>query len=124
MMVLGMPSPGGWGLVAAVLNFIVHLGPSLVAVALAVAGQVVFDGGAALLPQLVSVSLNLIEGYFTAPFLVGRQVSRNPLVVFLSLSFWLWLWGLRASFASVGMRRNLAGSCCWCCGWRCGYRRG
>ncbi|MCR9085762.1 MAG: AI-2E family transporter [Rhodobacteraceae bacterium] len=93
MSLIGMPSPEIWGLMAALMNFIPYLGPALLIVALAVAGQVVFDGGIALLPPLAFLGLNFIEGYFTTPFLVGRRLSMSPLLIFLSLSFWLWLWG-------------------------------
>lgn len=93
MSLIGLPSPEIWGLMAALLNFIPYLGPALLIVALAVAGQVVFDGGAALLPPLLFLGLNFFEGYLTTPFLVGRRLAMSPLLIFVSFSFWLWLWG-------------------------------
>lgn len=90
---IGVPFPAIWGLAAALMNFILYLGPFLIAVALAVAGQLVFSGPQALLPPLVFASLNLVEGYFATPLIVSRSLSLSPLLVFVTLTFWLWLWG-------------------------------
>lgn len=93
MMVLGMPSPVFWGLMAFLLNFIVYLGPILLAAALLVAGLVVFDGPFTVVPALVYMAMNATEGQFVTPALVGQRMSVSPLLVFLSLTFWLWFWG-------------------------------
>jgi predicted PurR-regulated permease PerM len=37
--------------------------------------------------------MNAIEAQFVTPTLVGKSLSVNPLLVFVSLVFWLWLWG-------------------------------
>ena len=68
-------------------------GPALVAAALLLAGLLSFDGLAGLAPAALFVSMNAIEGQFVTPALVGRHMHVNPLLVFLSLVFWLWLWG-------------------------------
>lgn len=93
MALIGMPSPILWGVFAALMNFILYLGPACVAVILLVAGIVVFDGPTAVLPAAAFVGLNMTEGQFITPSLVGRHMEINPLLVFLSLVFWLWLWG-------------------------------
>ncbi len=101
MWIIGMPSPLMWGVIATLLNFILYLGPAFVAVCLAVAGVVVFDGVAVIFPAAIFVGLNLIEGQFVTPMLVGRHMSVNPLLVFLSLVFWLWLWGPLGGFIAI-----------------------
>ncbi|WP_224816409.1 AI-2E family transporter [Hasllibacter sp. MH4015] len=93
MMLLGMPQPGLWGLGAFLLNFLLYLGPAVVALALLVVGTVTFDGVYAVLPMAMFVSMNMIEGQFVTPSLVGQRMALNPLFVFLSIVFWLWLWG-------------------------------
>jgi len=98
---IGMPSALMWGVIATLMNFILYLGPACVAVALIVAGVVVFDGLAVLLPGAAFVGLNLTEGQFVTPMLVGRHMSVNPLLVFLSLVFWLWLWGPLGGFIAL-----------------------
>ncbi len=98
---IDMPQPMLWGVVATLMNFILYLGPACVAVMLAVAGVVVFDGVAQLLPPVIFVALNLTEGQFVTPALIGRRMSVNPLLVFLSLVFWLWLWGPLGGFIAI-----------------------
>ena len=34
-----------------------------------------------------------LEGLFFTPMIVGRQLTLNPLAVFLAVAFWGWLWG-------------------------------
>ena len=90
---LGMPGAVLWGVVGFLFNFIVYLGPALFLVALLFAGIAVFDGGFALAPAAAFLILNGIEGQFVTPALVGRKMKINPLLVFLSLVFGIWLWG-------------------------------
>ncbi|MEY1556360.1 AI-2E family transporter [Yoonia sp. R2331] len=93
MQIIGMPTPVIWGILACLLNFMLYLGPATLAVALTIAGIVAFDGAASFLPVAIYVTLNAIEAQFVTPALVGRNLSVNPLLVFLSLVFWLWIWG-------------------------------
>ena len=93
MTLLGMPSPVLWGLGAFFVNYVLYLGPAVFACALLLAGFVVFDGIASVLPALIYLALNGTEGQFVTPGLVGKHMSINPLLVFVSLVFWLWMWG-------------------------------
>ena len=90
---IGMPAPYVWGLFAALMNFILYIGPAIVAASLLVGGALAFDGAMTLAPPAIFVALNSVEGQFVTPTLVGRHMHVNPLLVFLSLIFWLWLWG-------------------------------
>lgn len=93
MKLLGMPSPILWGVLAFSLNFILYLGPIALISALLVTGIVVFDGPASFLPAALYLAMNATESQFVTPTLIGRSLSVTPLMVFLSLVFWLWLWG-------------------------------
>ncbi|PRY23130.1 putative PurR-regulated permease PerM [Aliiruegeria haliotis] len=93
MSALGMPSPVLWGVLAFLFNFAPYLGPAIFASALAVAGILTFDGIAGILPMAAYLALNVTEGQFVTPTLVGHSMTINPLLVFLSLTIWLWLWG-------------------------------
>ncbi|MEL7211353.1 MAG: AI-2E family transporter [Pseudomonadota bacterium] len=93
MHLIGMPSPIVWGLLAFLLNFILYLGPALLVVMLTVTGIVVFDGALSFLPPAIYLAMNATEAQFVTPTLVGKSLAVNPLLVFLSLVFWLWLWG-------------------------------
>lgn len=93
MTALGMPSPMLWGLAAFLVNFVLYLGPACFAVALLIAGIVQFDGALSFAPAALYLMMNMTEGQFVTPSLVGRHMAVNPLLVFVSLVFWLWLWG-------------------------------
>jgi predicted PurR-regulated permease PerM len=93
LQLIGLPGAVLWGLVAFLMNFILYLGPALVAVSLLFAGVAAFDGIAAALPAVSFLALNATEGQFVTPTMVGRHMSLNPLLVFLSLIFGIWLWG-------------------------------
>lgn len=90
---IGLPAAPLWGVIATLANFVLYLGPAVVAAALLMAGLVVFDGAESFLPAAIFVGLNAIEGQFVTPTLLGRQMRLSPLLVFVSLAFWLWLWG-------------------------------
>lgn len=90
---IGLPGALIWGVVAATLNFVLYLGPMMVTAGLLLTALVAFDGIWVVVPPLVFIGLNLIEGQFVTPTLVGRHVSVNPLLVFTSLVVWMWLWG-------------------------------
>ncbi len=93
LQMLGLPGAIEWGLLIFFANFIVYLGPALFGAALVFAGIAAFDGAYALLPALCFFALNLVEGQFVTPSLVGREMRINPLIVFLAVTFGLWLWG-------------------------------
>lgn len=90
---LGVQGALVWGLVAAGMNFILYLGPLLVAVGLLVVGLIQFNGAMVLAPPAAFLFLNMLEAQFVTPTLVGQQLHMNPLGVFLAITFGLWLWG-------------------------------
>jgi len=89
----GMPYALVWGFVAALANYILYLGPPMFAFCLLVGGIVAFDGPVSFVPAALYISMNTIEGQFVTPALVGSTMDVNPLLVFLSLVVWLWMWG-------------------------------
>lgn len=91
---LGMPSPATWGLVAFLLNFLLYLGPGAFIVALLVAGHVQFDGLKSYAPAALFALFNFIEAYVMTPSLVGHRLAINPLVIFLTLTAGIGLWGM------------------------------
>ena len=93
LMAIGMPGAWIWGVAAFLLNFILYLGPVVVILGLLVSGLVVFNGLMSVVPAAIFLFLNMMEAQFVTPTLVGRYISVNPLLIFVSLVFWLWLWG-------------------------------
>ena len=101
---LGMPNPLLWGVVAFVLNFVPYAGSAANLVLLTVVALVSFDGlGKALAVAGCYLVLTTVEGQVVQPILVGRRLDVSPLVVFLSLWFGGWLWGIAGVALAIPM---------------------
>ena len=91
---VGMPNPVLWGTAMALMNFIPYLGAGMMNVATFAVAFVHFPSLAlTLLPVALLLTLNLVEGQMITPLVVGTQVVRGVLPVFLSVAFGAWLWG-------------------------------
>ena len=90
---VGMPGAIVWGIAAALLNFVLYLGPAAMAIALLLSGMLNYDGLLSFAPPAIYLALNMIEAQFVTPGLVGKHIAVNPFLIFVSLVFWLWLWG-------------------------------
>jgi predicted PurR-regulated permease PerM len=102
MLFVGMPNPLMWGVMAALLNFIPYFGPLVGVGILAVAGLVQFDSWThGILPSICYLCLHGMEANFITPTVLGRRLILNPVMVFLSLMFWSWLWGVVGAFLAV-----------------------
>lgn len=99
---VGVPQPALWGALAGLLNFIIYVGPAIMAVLLFGVGLATFDSlSGAVLPPLVYLSINLVEAQFVTPTVIGRAMTLNPFVVFLAIAFWLYLWGPVGGFIAI-----------------------
>ena len=101
---VGMPNPVLWGVLAGVLNFIPYFGPITGVVVLLVAGFMTFESPLrALTPSLIYLCLHGVEANLVTPVVLGRRLTLNPLVIFISLMFWTWLWGIPGALLSIPM---------------------
>jgi predicted PurR-regulated permease PerM len=99
---LGFPNPAIFGVLAAVLNYIPYVGPAVMVVILFGVGLVTFPSlSHALVAPLGFVALTTCEGHFITPTIIGRRITLNPLLVFLALAFWTWLWGPIGAFLAA-----------------------
>jgi predicted PurR-regulated permease PerM len=91
---LGMPTPLLWGAMAAILNYVPFVGQAVMAAVLFLVGMSTSpDLVGASLPVIAYWVINFIEGNFVSPNLLGRTMTINPFMIFLSLAFWIWAWG-------------------------------
>lgn len=98
---MGMDYALVWGSAAMLLNYVIYLGPTLVVAGLLVAGLLAFEGLMSFAPAAAFLVLNMIEAQFVTPSLVGRHVHLNPLLVFLSIVFWFFLWGPLGAIVAI-----------------------
>ncbi|KEZ79384.1 hypothetical protein C41B8_01505 [Salinisphaera hydrothermalis C41B8] len=98
MLIYGMPDPVMFGVVAFLLNFVPYLGALVGIAAAGVIALLSFDWyGWSLIIAGTYLALTTIEGQLVTPYFVGRNLRLNTVVVFLTVSFWAWLW------SAVGM---------------------
>ena len=94
MWAIGMPSPILWGALAAVLNYIPYVGQGVMVLVLLAVGLGTQTGLTnILLPVACYVAINFVEGQIVTPHFIGRTMTLNPFIIFLSITFWLWAWG-------------------------------
>lgn len=99
---LNMPNPVLWGALACVLTYIPYLGAVLGIGILGLAALLAFDDlGHALAVPGVYVLVSFVEGNFITPLIVGRRLTLNPLVIFVGLLFWFFLWGIPGALLAV-----------------------
>jgi len=102
MWATGMPSPALWGVVAGMLNFMPYLGPVITVGILTIVAILTFGTlWTIALPPLIFLFLTAVEGQVLTPMIVGRRLTLNPLVVFLSVVAWGWLWGVAGALLAV-----------------------
>ncbi len=102
MWALGMPSPLLWGALAGVLNFIPYVGQAVMFVVLFAVGLGTrSDLVGILVPVLAYSAINLTADQIVFPHLVGRALTLNPFMIFVSIAFWIWIWGPMGGFVAV-----------------------
>lgn len=98
---LGVDFPVVWGFLAFVLNFIPNVGSIVAALPPALLSLVQVDVAQTLLLVLGYAAINVGIGSILEPRIMGRRLGLSPLVVFLSLVFWGWIWGPVGMLISV-----------------------
>ena len=92
---LGIDHAEVWGVAAAVLHFIPYLGPAIAAIGGGVAAFLQFES---LLHALSTAGITLLVagavGFIFLPWLQSRFAGVNAAVLFISLLFFGWLWGV------------------------------
>lgn len=100
--ILDVPGPMRWAMIVFLLNFLPVVGPLVVKGALVVYALLfapsVFDG---VMPLAVFFLLSMVEANLITPRVVGSRMTLNPLLVFISVIFWTWLWGFPGAFLAM-----------------------
>jgi predicted PurR-regulated permease PerM len=92
---LGLRNPVMWGVMVALLNFIPYLGALTGIVCMTIGAILSFDSlGYALIFPATYLTLAVVEGSFVTPWVMGRSLTLNPVVILFSMTFWGWMWGI------------------------------
>ena len=98
----GLPNALLWGVMAGSLNFIPYIGALVGLSVVSVVSIITFDSlGQAMIPPLIYAGCNVLESQLITPSVLGRRLSLNPVVVFVSVIFWGWLWGMPGAMMAV-----------------------
>jgi len=90
-----MPNPILFGVMVGMLNFAPYIGPIASAAVLLFISSLNFDGiTQVLLPPVLVMALNVLEGQFITPTVAGHRLALSPVAVFLSILLWGWMWGV------------------------------
>jgi len=109
---VGMQNYVFWGLLAFVLNFIPYIGALVGVAATLVVGLLSFESTAyAFLLPAIYIALNTIEGNFITPLIMGRILTLNPVIIFIAIMFWGWIWGIAGALLAVPLLAVLKITC-------------
>jgi predicted PurR-regulated permease PerM len=104
LQLLGMPNPWLWAGMASLLNYVPYLGAAVGMIVVGLASFVSFDSASsAILPPLSYLALTSVEGNILTPLVLGHTFRISPLVVFVWLAFWAWLWSIPGAVLAVPM---------------------
>lgn len=92
---VGLEYAAVWGVLAILLNLIPYLGSVVITAGSALAGFVQFgDFDMGLLVGVISLLLHTISGNLLTPWLTSRTSLLSPVIVFIGVLVFGWLWGL------------------------------
>jgi predicted PurR-regulated permease PerM len=92
---IGLENAAVWGVVSGVTNLVPYVGSAVTTVAAALVGFTQFGSiNMALVIAAASLAIHSISGYLLTPWLTSRASRINPVVVFVGVLAWGWLWGV------------------------------
>ncbi|MDG6077943.1 AI-2E family transporter [Erythrobacter litoralis] len=99
---LGLEVPIMWGGLAAILNFLPYIGPTVMIGLLALYGigtsETVIVG---LIPATAYLGLHAVEANVVTPSILGARFTMNPVMILIALSYFTWVWGVLGALLSV-----------------------
>ena len=104
---LGVDFPLLWAMLAFLLNYIPTIGSIIAAVPAVLIALVQLGPGEASATAIGFVGINMVFGNIIEPRLMGYGVGVSPLVVFIGLFFWGWVFGPIGMLLSVPLTMTL-----------------
>ncbi len=104
---IGLDFPLLWGMLAFLLNYIPNIGSIIAAIPAVVVAGLQLGTGAALATAMGFLGVNMLFGNIIEPRLMGHGVGLSPLIVFIGLVFWGWVFGPVGMLLSVPLTMAL-----------------
>jgi predicted PurR-regulated permease PerM len=104
---LGLDFPLLWAMLAFLLNYVPTIGSIIAAVPAVLLALIQIGPGAAGGTALGFISINVVFGNFLEPRLMGYGVGISPLIVFVGLVAWGWIFGPVGMLLSVPLTMTL-----------------
>jgi len=104
---IGVDFPLLWAMLAFLLNYIPTIGSIIAAVPAVLIALVQLGPGEATATAIGFVAINMVFGNIIEPRLMGYGVGLSPLVVFIGLVFWGWVFGPVGMLLSVPLTMTL-----------------
>ena len=101
MFLIGMPDAALWGVMAALLIYIPYLGPLVGISIVTVVALFTLEFRMALLAPAIYLFVEILQGQFLTPLILGVRFRMNPLVIFLWLVLWAAIWGVIGAIIAV-----------------------
>jgi len=102
LILLGIPNALLWGVLIGLLNFAPYLGPLTSITLLTVIAILALETPLEVLMVTLTLAiLQILEGQFITPHIMGRQFALSPTLVFLSILFWGGIWGVAGALIAV-----------------------
>ena len=109
---IGLEHAAVWGVVAFVLNFVPYLGTIAITAASALVAFVQFgSANMALLVAGVAMLIHTLSGNLLTPWLTSRTSRMNPVVVFVGILGFGWLWGVWGLLLGVPILTTVKAIC-------------
>lgn len=105
--IIGVDFPLLWGMLAFLLNYVPNIGSIIAAVPAVLLAALQLGAGAAMLTAISFLGVNMLFGNIVEPRLLGHGVGISPLIVFISLVFWGWVFGPVGMLLSVPLTMAL-----------------
>ncbi len=104
---IGLDFPLLWGMFAFLLNYVPTIGSIIAAVPAVLMALVQLGLGEAVSTAAAFMAINIVFGNVIEPRLMGYGVGLSPLVVFIGLFFWGWVFGPVGMLLSVPLTMTL-----------------
>jgi len=101
MAFLHMPNPALWGVVGGLMNFVPYIGAFITLAVITLVAFMEFPFQHAILIPIAYWTITNLESLFITPLILGRSFTIHPLFIFITITFWGWLWGMAGLFIAI-----------------------